>query len=197
MATAKVNFKEISARPNYFYPDIYGRENCVYHNGYFDWMMGSVSCDCLFDLLNVLPRRSLSPFLTNAIALLFCIWSNAAIQYSESYLFDTGVDCCSKWYPARADCPDLSEPTERDVIEKPYPVTGYFYPHQVESNCRFGRNYPQCVPCSLEITIFARRLTHDACPFVIQVDGTETLPPTLLVHNARRLLFNLVPSSRW
>lgn len=91
-------------RPEYYYPDIYGRDNCVYHNGYYDWMMET---------------------------------------FSDSYLFSSGDDCCSKWYPARTDCPDLSRPTERSVNEKPYPVKPYFYPHQSESNCRFGRNYPQ------------------------------------------------------
>jgi len=92
------------ARPKQYYPDLYGRDNCIYHNGYYDWMMEA---------------------------------------HSESYLFESETDCCSMWYPARLDCPDLSESTERDVDETPYPVKPYFYPHQTDSNCRFGRNYPQ------------------------------------------------------
>merc|ERR1712003_593201 len=43
----------------------------------------------------------------------------------------------------RDDCPDLSTPTDPEVNGNPYPVQPRFYPHQSESNCRFGRNYPQ------------------------------------------------------
>lgn len=104
IAVAQDDTAERDMRPKYYYPDLFGRDNCIYHNGYYDWMMEA---------------------------------------NSESYLFSTDAECCSMFYPARTDCPDLSDSTERDVNERPYPVKPYFYPHQTDSNCRFGRNYPQ------------------------------------------------------
>jgi len=102
---AKDEQEQVALRPDFYYPDIYGRDNCIHGNGYYEWMMALIVCD--------------------------------------DYLFPTMEDCCSKWYPAREDCPDLSEPTDPNVNGNPYPVQPKFYPHQSESNCRFGRNYPQ------------------------------------------------------
>lgn len=122
--SARDTTTENANRPNYYYPDIYGRDNCIYHNGYFDWMLDS---------------------------------------FSELYLFPKDVDCCSMWYPARENCPDLSDPTERDVIETPYPVKGYFYPHETESNCRFGRNYPQWMAQALYLQDYLYTTPDECC----------------------------------
>mmetsp|Transcript_41266 Transcript_41266/g.75496 ORF Transcript_41266/g.75496 Transcript_41266/m.75496 type:complete len:244 (-) Transcript_41266:85-816(-) len=84
-------------------------------------------------------------------------------SYSELYLFPSYLDCCSMWYPAREDCPDLSDPTERDVIEKPYAVKGYFYPHESDMNCRFGRNYPQWMAQKLYIQDYLYTTPEECC----------------------------------
>jgi len=102
---AKKRHVEIAQRPSFYYPDVFGKDNCVYGNLYFEWMAQLIVCD--------------------------------------DYLFPEMEDCCSKWYPGREDCPSLDQPMNPDVDGVPYPVTAAFYPHQVESNCRFGRNYPQ------------------------------------------------------
>ena len=43
---AKENSAEIEERPKYYYPDLYGRDNCVYWNGYYDWMTNEGVSDC-------------------------------------------------------------------------------------------------------------------------------------------------------
>jgi len=60
----------------------------------------------------------------------------------EQFLFENSAQCCGKWYPHRADCPDTSAVTPTQTDYKPYVSEGYFYPHLHGSNCRFGRNYP-------------------------------------------------------
>jgi len=94
------------ARQKHFYPDMYGKLNCVYDSGYEDWMMK---------------------------------------EHAKYFLFDTADDCCSKWYPAKDDCPilDFNDSTTPQLDYKPNPNEGYYYPHLSGSNCRFGRNYPQ------------------------------------------------------
>jgi len=134
--TAKDKISEKENRPSKFYPDIYGRDNCVFHNGYFDWMMDS-----------------------------------------DSYLFETESDCCSLWYPARTDCPDMSEPTEGDVDENPYPVQGHFYPHLDESNCRFGRNYPQWMAQELFVQSYLYTTPDECCSTWYPAAGDCPLGP--------------------
>ena len=41
-AKAAVAEKKV-AREGYYYPDLYGRDNCIYNDGYYDWMMDTVS----------------------------------------------------------------------------------------------------------------------------------------------------------
>lgn len=35
---AKASVTETAERPKFYYPDLYGRNNCIYWNGYYEWM---------------------------------------------------------------------------------------------------------------------------------------------------------------
>ena len=93
-------------------------------------------------LLHIHTGRPI-PFISRSRIVIITSNESLLPKYSDWYLFETDVDCCSMWFPSRSDCPDLTEPTESDIDGNPYPVGGYFYPHLDESNCRYGRNYPQ------------------------------------------------------
>mmetsp|Transcript_15776 Transcript_15776/g.32987 ORF Transcript_15776/g.32987 Transcript_15776/m.32987 type:complete len:657 (-) Transcript_15776:54-2024(-) len=122
--TAADETEVISTRTKYFYPDLYGRDNCVFNQYYYDWMMES---------------------------------------HTEWYVFESESECCKKWYPNRLDCPDLTATTQNGVEENPYPVTGYFYPHMVDSNCRFGRNYPQWMVQEMYIKHYLYTTPEECC----------------------------------
>lgn len=110
------------ARTKYFYPDMYGKQNCVFDSHYEDWMSGA---------------------------------------NKEHFLFESDVQCCGNWYPAKDDCPYTeSETTPKQVAYKPYASQGYFYPHLSASNCRFGRNYPMWMDLSPKHYLYT---TPDEC----------------------------------
>ena len=71
---AKETTDELEGRPKYYYPDLYGRDNCVYWNGYYEWMTGAVSCCFIFTLDIQFPiSRSLIVILSHLfIALKVC-----------------------------------------------------------------------------------------------------------------------------
>ena len=59
------------------------------------------------------------------------------MQNKQHFLFESDVECCGNWYPARTDCPHRdSETTPKQMDYKPYASEGYFYPHLEGSNCR-------------------------------------------------------------
>ena len=42
---AKDDQEQVALRPYFYYPDIYGRDNCIYNNMYYEWMMALIVCD--------------------------------------------------------------------------------------------------------------------------------------------------------
>ena len=44
VAAEKAKVAQDLAREKYYYPDLHGKQNCVFSNHYEDWMMGAVSC---------------------------------------------------------------------------------------------------------------------------------------------------------
>ena len=47
VAAAKAKVEQDLARPHYYYPDLFGRKNCVRDSDYEDWMQGAVSCSSI------------------------------------------------------------------------------------------------------------------------------------------------------
>ena len=123
-------------------PDLYGRDNCVYHNGYYDFMTGAVRL-----LWSCLSCAHLISCECKHLTFLTLSTYHAVLVFSLVSLFNTremlsNVVSCKTWLP-------WSERADREwyKFQAIYPVKGYFYPSQDNSNCIFGRNYPLYVYC--------------------------------------------------
>ncbi len=54
VAVAEAKVVQDLARPHHYYPDLFGRKNCVHDGDYDDWMLGAVSFISIDSFLNAM-----------------------------------------------------------------------------------------------------------------------------------------------
>lgn len=161
--------QERLTRPRYYWPDLHGKENCVFDSDYNDWMEGSHKDFYLFDnevgccgtwypnrpdcpdtspttpqQVDYKPdpnQQFYYPHLSQSNCWVGRNYPMWMALYPKHYLYQTADECCSKWYPSSPNCP---LPGNDGVQEGYYWIVDEaFYPNFQGDYCAQGNSYPE------------------------------------------------------
>jgi len=157
-------------RPRYYWPDLHGKQNCVFDSDYNDWMEGAQKEWYLFDnevgcCGTWYPNKLNCPDVTSPTTPQQVDYKPDPNQqfyyphFTESncwlgrnypmwmalspkhYLYQTPEDCCTVWYPASSSCPLPGN----DGVQEGYYwiVEEAYYPNFKGDFCAKGNSYPE------------------------------------------------------
>jgi len=176
-------------RPRYYWPDLHGKQNCVFGSDYNDWMEGSHKNWYLFDkeeeccetwypsksnCPEVTPttpqqvdykpdpnRQYYYPHLNESNCWLGRNYPMWMKLYSKHYLYQTAEECCSAWYPSSLSCP---LPGNDGVQEMQYwVVNDAFYPNFQGDYCAQGNAYPEWMADPMNIDTHLFKTGKECC----------------------------------
>eukprot|EP00578_Thalassiosira_sp_NH16_P025614 CAMPEP_0181100192 /NCGR_PEP_ID=MMETSP1071-20121207/13063_1 /TAXON_ID=35127 /ORGANISM="Thalassiosira sp., Strain NH16" /LENGTH=780 /DNA_ID=CAMNT_0023182907 /DNA_START=66 /DNA_END=2405 /DNA_ORIENTATION=+ len=178
------------ARKKYFYPDMYGKQNCVFDSDYYDWMMGANKDHYLYitpdgccatwypgkeDCPNfdskITPKQlDYKPYASEGFFYPHLNGSNCRFGRNypmwmklspKHYLYTTPDECCSKWYPNESNCPLR----EDDGVQEGYfwVVDEAFYPNWKGNGCGHGNDYPEWMADVTQRDVHLFKTAEDCC----------------------------------